>query len=222
MSPQYPQDPNRPQEPPPGYVLKKKTHKFRNFVVLPFVGLIALIVVISAASGGGGGTSPSAATSSDPTTTAPARQPQASTTPSAKAPTTKAPTKVPTTQAPKATQPPAKDTCTGSRNDPCPVKLGVAFTVGKHTMAKGWRLKTEEYVGTKLIGTIKMTDPDGPSTAFFTVKFLNGSSVRANFQCSSSDLETNQSEDIECYNMSDTEKSLAKGTYDRITAEADF
>ncbi|QUG99385.1 hypothetical protein HUO13_12010 [Saccharopolyspora erythraea] len=32
----------------------QKSHKIRNFVVLPGVGLVALIVVISAASGGGG------------------------------------------------------------------------------------------------------------------------------------------------------------------------
>lgn len=82
MSQQYPQDPNQPQDPqypaggpqpqfqqpitpPPGYVVvQKKTHKFRNFVVFPVLGLIALIGFISAATGGGdGGTNASTDTS---------------------------------------------------------------------------------------------------------------------------------------------------------------
>ena len=85
-----------------------------------------------------------------------------------------------------------------------------------------WKLKTEDYLGTKLVG--KLTNVSGdPSTAFFTVRFLKGTNLVANFQCSSSsELQPAQSEDIECINMSDTEKTLKPGRYDKITAEADF
>jgi hypothetical protein len=214
--PQYPQQPV--QGPPPGWQPpKKKTHKFRNFVVFPFVGLIALIVVISAASGGGGANT--ASTKADTKTSAPAVQPKASAKPANKAPaTTEAPK---ATQAPKATEAPAEVKCTGNRNDPCTIQLGVAFTVGKHTMQKGWKLKTEEFLGTKMVGTLANSSDD-TSTAFFTVKFLKGSAVVANFQCSSSELEPKQTEDVECINMSDVSKSLKPGAYNKITAEADF
>ncbi|TCC52856.1 hypothetical protein E0H75_03665 [Kribbella capetownensis] len=222
--PQYTNQPN--QAPPGGYppavqgappgwqqttAPRKKTHKFRNFVVFPVGGLIALIVVISAASGGGAGDNNTASTGSDTATSAPA--PKASAKPSSKAATT--------TQAPK-TQAPATTECEGSRNDPCEISLGKAFTTGKHEMAAGWKLAPQSYGGYKLVGNLKNTS-DGPSMAFFTVKFLMGPSVLASFQCSSTgDLEVGQSEDIECINMSDTEKTLKPGKYDKITAQADF
>ena len=44
----------------------------------------------------------------------------------------------------------------------------------------------------------------------------------ANFQCSSNELEPGQTEDIECFNMSDVCKVLKTGSYTRITAAADF
>ncbi|WP_329484595.1 hypothetical protein OG555_20870 [Kribbella sp. NBC_01484] len=173
MSPQYPQDPNRP---PPGYVLKKKTHKFRNFVVLPFVGLIALIVVISvAASGGGGGTSPSASTDDS----------------SVGAPQT--------------------------RNDPRQVTPGKAFTIGKHTLARGWKVDYQEFGGSQVVGTVTNTSKS-TSTAFFSIKFLKGATVLANFNCSTEELEPNQSQAVECYNSVTTTKRVTG--WDKVTAEA--
>lgn len=49
-----PQQPGQPQPYQPAHQQPKKTHKFRNFVVFPALGLVALIVIISAASGGTG------------------------------------------------------------------------------------------------------------------------------------------------------------------------
>src|SRR3954462_4657350 len=116
MSQQYPPGPNQTQNAggqPPGYqppeypgqqpqqpaqvvyVERKKTHKFRNFVVLPLVGLIALIIIISAASSGGG---------SDPTAA-------------------------------------SKSGSAPARNEPRPVQVGKAFTIGKHQLDAGWKLK---------------------------------------------------------------------------------
>ena len=72
QGPQGPQVTQGPQYygPPP----KKKTHKFRNFIVLPFLAFIVLIVVIVAASGGDSGTSPGTAT--DDATTKSAAAPE--------------------------------------------------------------------------------------------------------------------------------------------------
>jgi hypothetical protein len=214
--PQY-QGQQPPIVPPPGWTPpkppKKPFYKRTWFIVVAsIVGLIVLVSIIPS-----NGDSDSASTTDDTTTsapTAPASQPKASANPTTKEPAT--------TQAPTATQPPADTQCTGNRNDPCPVKLGTAFTVGKHKMEKGWKLQTEEYLGTKIVGTITNVSDDA-SMAYFHVKFLKGNQVLANFQCASTgDLEAKQTEDIECVNMSDTQKSLKKGSYDKITAEADF
>ncbi|WP_432879889.1 hypothetical protein ACQPYH_34030 [Kribbella sp. CA-245084] len=197
MSQQYPQGPNQTQNPggqqpgyqqpqypgqpqPPAqvvYVERKKTHKFRNFVVLPFVGLIALIIIISAASSGGGG--------SDPTT------------------------------ANKSGSAPA-------RNEPRPVQVGKAFTIGKHQLDAGWKLKYTEYIGTSLTGTVTNVSKS-TSTAIFSVKFLKGSQVVGNMQCTSNELEPGQQEAVECLNTVDGAASLlGKGAYDKVTAEATF
>jgi hypothetical protein len=214
----YPQNPNQPQyggqppfqSPPPGWQSPKPPKKpfFKRTWVIVTGAVLAVFIIIGIFSGGGNNTgSTGGGATETPATSAPATQPKTS----AK----------PTTKPPATTQPPAGTTCTGNRNDPCVVKLGVAFTVGKHQMGKGWKLKTEEYVGTKLAGTVTNV-ADKASTAFFTVKFLKENQVVANFQCSSSELEPRQSEDIECYNMSDTTRTLKAGSYNKITAEADF
>jgi hypothetical protein len=219
-----PQGPNQPQygaqppfqTPPPGWQPPKPPKKpfFKRTWVIVTGAVLAVFIIIGIFSGGGnnttstgGGATETAATSA-PATSAPATQPKTSAKPT-------------TTKAPSTTQPPAETTCTGNRNDPCVVKLGVAFTVGKHQMGKGWKLKTAEFSGTQLAGTVTNV-ADEASTAFFTVKFLKGNQVVANFQCSSSELESHQSEDIECYNMSDTTRTLKAGSYNKITAEADF
>jgi hypothetical protein len=218
------QDQNQPQyqgqQPPivapPGWTPpkppKKPFYKRTWFIVV--ASIVGLIVLVSVIPSNGDGDS---ATSADTTTSAPtaaASQPKASAKPTTKTPAI--------TPAPTATQPPADTQCTGNRNDPCPVKLGTAFTVGKHRMEKGWKLQTEEYLGTKIVGSITNVSDDA-SMAYFHVKFLKGNQVLANFQCASTgDLEAKQAEDIECVNMSDTQKSLKKGSYDKITAEADF
>lgn len=180
-TPQYPgqQQPGQPQQQPQVvYVERKKTHKFRNFVVLPIVGLIALIIVISAATSGGGddGTDPSAATSG---TTAGAQ----------------------------------------TRNDPRPVTPGKAFTIGKHTLATGWKVQYAEYGGSSVVGTVTNTS-SGTSTAFFSIKFLKGTTVLANFQCTTEELEPKQSQAVECYNSVTTTKRLTG--WDKVTAEATF
>jgi hypothetical protein len=231
MSQQYPQDENsQPQYPgggaptvpgpPPGWTPPPAPKKpfFKRTGVIVTAAVIGLLVVIGVANSGNGGDGPAASNvvGSSPTvvpTSKAPKAPQASTTPSQKAPATK--------QAPKTTQPPADTTCTGNRNDPCQVKLGVAFTVGKHKLEKGWKLKNEEYTGTKLVGTVTNVSED-TSTAFFNVKFLKGSKVVANFQCSSSELEPGQNEDVECINMSDTGSTIKSSSYKTITAEATF
>jgi hypothetical protein len=72
----YPGGPQGPQGPPQYYgpPPKKKTHKFRNFIVFPFLAFIVLIVVIVAASSGGGGTgsTPNAGGGTSKVTTGPA------------------------------------------------------------------------------------------------------------------------------------------------------
>jgi hypothetical protein len=219
MSQQFPQNQPQPQPQPPygGFVAqppKQKKPFFKRTWVLVTGAIVGVFIVIGAVNGGGDTT---AATSADsPATSAPVA-------PKAKA---SAKPSVPASEAPATTQAPApveEVKCTGNRNDPCTVKLGVAFTVGKHTMSRGWKLKTQEYLGTQIVGTLAMTSDDtDPSTAFFTVKFLKGSQVVANFQCSSSELEKGQTEEIECHNMSDVSKPLKAGSYNKITAEADF
>jgi hypothetical protein len=193
------QDPPPPGgSPPPGYPAPayppppKKTHKFRNFVVFPFLGLIALIVVI-AATGGGDSTNPNAATSGEPTSTA----------------ATKPPVK------PSATEPTQPE----SRNDPRVVTPGKAFVLGQHKLNTGWKLTYQEYLGTQLVGTLTNVGDDS-SSAFFHVKFLKGSTVLANFQCMSDDLEVGQTQQIECFNSVTSTKRVTG--WDKVTAEADF
>lgn len=179
VQPQYPggqPQPQQPIAPPPGYVLaKKKTHKFRNFVVFPIAGLIALGIVISAA-GGGGSTDPSASTNSS-------------------------------------------TAGTQTRNDPRPVTPGKAFTIGKHTMATGWKVEYAEYVGSQVVGTVTNSSKS-TSTAFFSIKFLKGATVLANFDCHTEELEPTQSQQVECYNSVTTTKRLTG--WDKVTAEATF
>lgn len=233
MSQQYPQDVQQPQYPgggpggpqqgwqqhgyQPGAVKPPKKPFFKRVWVIVTGSVIALFVVVGIA--GGGGSSNNAASTTDTKPSAPAAP-----APSAKAPASTKPSAnaKPATKAPATSQAPTNTACEGSRNDPCPVTLGVGFTVGKHKLEGGWKLKTEEYVGTKLIGKLSNVS-DEPSTAFFTVRFLKGNDLIANFQCtSSSELQPHQSEDIECFNMSDVQKPLKKGSYDKITAQADF
>jgi hypothetical protein len=173
-----PQGPQGPQYygPPP-----KKKHRFRNFVVFPFLAFIILIVIIVAASGGGGGSDPGAATDDA---------------------TTKVTDEVPE-----------------DRGQPRAVTVGKAFTIGKHQFDAGWKLQHDEYLGSKLVGSVTNVSKD-TSTAFFHVKFLKGNSVLGNFQCSTNDLEPGQKQQVECLNMVTTTKKVAG--YDKVTAEATF
>lgn len=189
MSQIGPQDPNQPQyqhpvypgqQPPQGYQppmqgwppKPKKTHKFRNFVVFPLVGLVALMVVITAASGGGSSNTPAA----DASKTAPQ-----------------------------------------NRNDPREVTPGVAFTIGKHRLDAGWAISNDQYLGSKLLGHVTNVS-NSTSTAFFSVKFLKGDVVLANFNCSTEALEPHQVQQIECYNAVTSTTRVTGWT--KVTAEA--
>lgn len=166
-----------PPQPPPGYELvKKKTHKFRNFVVMPIAALIALGIAISV---GTSGSKPDKA----PVAAADAGAPQ-------------------------------------TRNDPHPVAaVGQPVTIGKHRLNSGWKLTYEEMLGTKLVGQVTNISGDA-STAFFSVKFLKGTTVIANFQCITEELEPNQVQQVECYNSVTTTKRVNGWT--KVTAEATF
>lgn len=219
MTQQYPQQPPPPiPGPPRGFEPHKKAKKpfVRRTWVLASASVLTILVVIGVLSGG----DKTAPTSGSTKTTA---APRATAKPTPTLPTGKISTAVPSPKAsaPAPTSTQADTQCTGSRNDPCTVKLGVAFTVGKHQVGKGWKLRDEPYLGTKLVGTVTNVSEEA-STAIFTVKLLNGNRVVANFQCSSNELEPKQSEDVECYNNSDVGRSVRKGSYDKITAEADF
>lgn len=218
MSQQYPQQPPSQapeggypppvQGPPPGWQPPKQRKPFvKRTWVLVVASVFAILVVIGAVNGGS-----KTASISESTKTG---------TPKAAPTTGKASTVAPSAKAPVAPPTQADAKCAGNRNDPCTVKLGVAFTIGKHQLGKGWKLKADQYLGTSLVGTVTNVSTE-PSTAFFTVKFLKGTKVVANFQCSSNGLEPQQDEDISCFNTSDTSRSVTKGSYDTITAEADF
>jgi hypothetical protein len=212
QQPQYPGGGQPPvQGPPPGWTPPKPPKKpfFKRTGVIVTMAVIGLLIVIGIANGGGNGSG--STTAGDSPTVAPTSAPKASN-PSAKAPAT---------SQPKVTQSaPAVTACTGSRNDPCPVTYGKAFKVGRHVMGKGWKVGSG-VLGTQLSGTVT-NDSDETSTAFFTVKFLKGDEVVANFQCSTSELEPKQHEQVKCYNTTDVETPVKKGSYDKITAEADF
>lgn len=215
MTQQYPQQPPPLPGPPRGFEPPKEKKPFvRRTWVLVSASVVSILVVIGLVNGG----SDTAPTSGSTKTTA---APRATAKPSPTLPTGKISTAPPTSPRASAPTTQADTKCTGNRNDPCTVKLGVAFTVGKHQLASGWKLQNEEYLGTKLVGTIANVS-DEASTAFFTVKFLKGTKVVANFSCSSNELEPQQDEDISCFNTSDSTRTVKKGSYDKITAEADF
>lgn len=174
---------NPGQQPQVVYVERKKKHRFRNFVVLPFLSLIVLIIIIVAAtSGGGDGSTPTATGGATTKTKAAPAKPE-------------------------------------DRGQPRAVTVGKAFTIGKHRFDAGWKMQYEEYLGTKLAGSVTNVSAD-TSTAFFHVKFLKGNTVLANFQCSTNDLEPGQTENVECLNMVSTTKRVTG--YDKVTAEATF
>lgn len=219
MSEQYPPPPpggpGQLPVPPKGYVynksgqIVKKTHKFRNFVVFPFVGFVALIIVIVAAASGGGET-PTASTAGDDAASGKAAVADSKAKPEAKADHKTKP----------ATNNDSEE-CSGDKRDPCVVKLGQAWAKGKHRLDKGWKVTYVQYVGPQLEGSVTNIS-DEPGSAFFNVKFLKGSKVVANMQCTTGELEPGQSEDVECFNMTDKDSALRPGTYDIITAETTF
>jgi len=182
MSQQYPQQ-QPAQGPPPGWQPpppSKKKHRFRNFVVFPFLGLIVLIIVIVAASSGGGGNGPGTATD-DKSSSVP-----------------------------------------DDRGQPRPVAVGKEFTIGKHRLDNGWKLEYQQYLGSKVTGTVTNVSKS-TSTAIFHIKFLKGNAVVGNMQCVSNDLEPAQQEAVECQNtVSGDTNLLKKGAYDKVTAEATF
>jgi hypothetical protein len=106
------------------------------------------------------------------------------------------------------------------RGQPRPVTVGKAFTIGKHRLDAGWKVTYQEYLGSKVTGQVTNVS-DKTSTAIFHIKFLKGSKVVANMQCTSGDLEPGQSEDVECLNMVDGAGDQ-RITYDKVTAEATF
>lgn len=213
MSQQYPQHSSAPiQGGAPGFQPPKQKKPFvKRTWVLVLASVFVILVVIGLVNGG----SDTAPTGTAPSATAP----RATVKPTL--PTGKVSTVVPSAKAPVAPTTQAEAKCAGSRNDPCTVVLGVAFTIGKHQLGKGWKLKEDQFLGTSLVGTITNVS-DESSTAFFTVKFLKGTKVVANFSCNSNGLEPQQDEDISCFNTSDASRSIKKGSYDKITAEADF
>ena len=108
------------------------------------------------------------------------------------------------------------------RGQPRPVAVGTEFTIGKHRLDTGWKLEYQEYLGTKVTGTVTNVSKS-TSTAIFHIKFLKGSVVVGNMSCVSNDLEPNQQEAVECLNtVSGAANLLRKGSYDKVTAEATF
>lgn len=105
------------------------------------------------------------------------------------------------------------------KGQPRPVTVGTAFTIASHRFDKGWNLQYEQYIGSKLVGSVTNVSND-TGTAFFHIKFLKGNTVLANFQCNTNDLEPKQVEAIECYNTVSTTKRVAG--WDKVTAEATF
>lgn len=171
---QSPETPQWPQWYPPPIIPPKKTHRFRNLIVLPFAGLVALIVLVTVMASGGGGIEKGASSAGD------SSQPQ-------------------------------------SRNDPRAITPGVAFTIGKHRLDAGWKITYDEFMGSTLAGTV-INVSSSASTAAFSVKYLRGNEVLANFQCYSDELEPKQSQAIECVNTVTTTKRVTGWT--GVTAEA--
>lgn len=162
---------------PPPLPLPKRHHRFRNYVVLPLLGLVTVIVLVTALSSGGG---KPAGDTADPA---------------------------------------GSGIIPGNQTDPHPVTPGVAFTLGKHRFNAGWRLEYDEIMGSDLSGSV--TNVSGStSTAFFSVKFLRGTTVLANFQCASSELEPGQTEVITCPNEVTTTDRVTGWT--SVTAETTF
>lgn len=196
MSDQYPpqgepQYPGQPQQQPYAYGPPPKKKKTHKFRNFFVLPLAALIVIIVIASvaGGGGGDNSSAPNATNDTTTE-------------------------TTSKTTTTEAVPED-----RSQPRVVKLGQAFTIGKHRLNAGWKMQYQEYLGTSLIGSVTNVSKD-TSTAFFSVKVLKGNSVLANFQCSTEELEPNQVQQVDCFNQVTTTQRV-KG-WDKITAEATF
>lgn len=100
------------------------------------------------------------------------------------------------------------------RNDPCPIFLGKAFQLGSHRVENGWRVVPGP-LGADMGG--KATNVgDHTSGMLIEVKFLSGNEVVMDFQCSTDQLEPEQSQQINCLSADEFAE------YDRITAEATF
>jgi hypothetical protein len=117
-------------------------------------------------------------------------------------------------------EPGATKSSAKNRNDPVAVAVGKSFTIGKHRLDVGWKLAYQEYLGSKVTGTVTNVT-DKASTAIFTIKFLKGATVVGNMSCVTNELEPGQSQAMECLNSVPGDVNL-KGKYDKATAEADF
>jgi len=102
------------------------------------------------------------------------------------------------------------------KNKPCEIKLGQSFVLGKHQVLKGWKIKADFIDDVEMTGKAKNVG-DEESTMFITVKFLSGTEIVINIDCSTDALEAGQTQAISCYSSDDFTKK-----YDKITVEATF
>jgi hypothetical protein len=119
-------------------------------------------------------------------------------------------------------QPGAGTTKAADCRKPQTVAVGKAFTLCKHQLGAGWKLSHQEYLGTKVTGTVTNVSKS-TSTGIFHIKFLKGSTVVGNMSCTTGDLEPGQSEAVECMNTVTGDTDLrVKGAFTKVTAEATF
>ena len=191
---------------------KKKQRPWVGWVAGGIGGLILGLVMGSA----GGSSTPDAKTVAGPTVTVTAPNTASSSAPAVK-PTTQS---ARPTQAPKTTAAPttASVDCAGQadKNAPCTIQVGHAFQLGKHEVLTGWKVRKDVLGDVELVGKAKNIGDESSAMAI-EVKFLRGSEVVMDVNCSTDSLEPEQTQAISCFSSDDYTTK-----YDKITAEAMF
>jgi hypothetical protein len=107
---------------------------------------------------------------------------------------------------------------------PRTVKEGATFTIGKYSVAKGWKLANDGVGGFAAEGVTVKNTSDDVDTAYFRLKVFAGSKVLAEIDCNTSEIEAGQEQDANCLDTGLGNLRVPRRPYttgwDKITVES--
>jgi hypothetical protein len=103
---------------------------------------------------------------------------------------------------------------------PHTVKEGAAFTIGKYTTAKGWKIGNDGDGGFEVKGVTVTNTSKESDTVDFTMKVIMGKKVLASIDCTTDEIEAGQEQDANCLDLGSGK--FKKAGWDKITVESAF